>query len=1689
MEFFLTKKIKAMTLLLCFLMMWFSTPNCVYQQKIVDNSPKKSSYPHTIPQNDVDKSKNCEITDSSFFISKKNSILKELQQQITTYYQHHQSEKTYIHIDKTLVEPGESIWFSVYLRDANTLQEAASDVVYLEWLAPNGNAIKKFKLITKDGIAAGDLEVANEAVGGLYTLRAYTNHQRNTNTIFERKIQVQTTYLPNLRLKLEFDRKAYSVGDKVQASFSAQTLEDSALSNFDFQGVVSIDGNEIDTFKSKTDNKGLSKIKFTLPNDLKTTDGLLNILLNYENQNESISRSIPIVLNKIDLQFFPEGGDLVEGISSKLAFKAINEFGKAADVEGKIYDQTGAEVAFFKSYHNGMGATTFTPQGEQYYYAKITKPTGISESYTIPNAQPNGAVLQVEKLEQDKLCVQIKSSKKGSHHLVLQMRGDLVYTKTIELKSYQESLEIPIGDLPIGIAQLTLFDGKQDPQAERLVFVNPHRQLNFNIKTDHKKYQAREKVKMTIEVTNDKNEPVETHFSIAVTDDQLLTFADDKQGHLLSHILLESDLKGKIEEPNFYFDKPELHPEKDQSLALDYLLMTQGWRHFSWKNAESQLLTQQAYALECADIGGRLVNKYGKAVKGATILHYASNQRIMTDKDGRFLFEGVELSRVQIDKGHKTYSGYIHQLGRDLILALDKVNVKGENFEAKVYPKNNNRTIYGKIVDDTTEPLIGASVAIYQNKQIVHGTTTDIDGSFELTNLPTGTYNIEVSYTGFSNSLIENFPIHNFQTTELNVALTEGVQLTEVLVTAYSPRPEKKSLAYSVTTKSGTKKERKKAKRKKDKAINKGGIVSSEQIQTLPTQNINSLAATTAGVAVADGESLTVRGSRSNNTAYYIDGIRIRGQQLVPQSEIAQAQVITGGVPAAFENDVDMLEEEVGRGGVNLEEVIIIDYKIPIIEQDNTTQGRIITADQIQSRPQTSNWTYYQPQSKVYSISVAQKRAVDLQQKGPNYSLYTARNFYVPKYTAQEIPEQRTDFRNTIYWNPKVQTDSNGKATLEFYNSDALTTFKTTIEGFGKQGEIGRATQTYFTQLPFELQAKIPTNLIVNDEVQIPVSLKNNTDEAVTGTLAIDLPDGLALNTEIDNLYHLEANEVKMVYITAKASHEVTDADIAIQFESDTFTDAFKEKISIVSRGYPVQEVYAGNDKKEQFEVNINQVIKGTVDAKFTVYTNLADDFMTGLDRMMRQPTGCFEQTSSANYPNLLVLDYLQQTNQVNPKIERKALDFLKKGYHRLKGYEVKGGGFDWYGKPPAHEPLTAYGLMEFVDMKAVYPVEKELINRTAKWLLSRRNGEGGWKSSKRGLHSWRGESDIANAYIAWAMTEAGMGKEITAEIEHTYKKAIDSNDLYLLSLLANALYNIQDSRLPFVLEKIAKAQEKDGSWMGKTSSMTNSGSTNLRIETTALCALAFLKGNETYTGIDKAIRFLMQSKNAYGFGSTQSTVLAMKALVLHAKQNKTMGYDGQVQLLVNGQVFDKKAFTAEQKEPIVFDLSQKLSEGKHTIEVQFEQNQDALPYDLALNYYTKIPQNTFNCAVNLKTSTNKSSLKIGETVRLSTSLKNTSPQQISSPIAIVGIPSGLSVQAWQLKELQEKEVFDYYELNESNVVFYYRNIPANTEKEVHLDLKADLVGTFESPASSAYLYYTNEWKHWEAPTIVKIEP
>lgn len=1554
-------------------------------------------------------------------------FMKQLQEQLDSYSTKLAAEKTYVQFDKLFYKPGETIWFAAYVRDAGNLQAAASRVIYVELINPKGTVEKTLTVLAQYGQGAGEFQLDEAVKGGMYKVRAYTKWQQNTETIFERDVMVQAVVLPNLNMKLDFERKGYGEGEEVVAFVDLANLDKTVLAGHDFEYVISLGGEKIDTKKGKTDKNGRAYIRYNLPKKLASNDGLLNIMLQYKGQTESISRSIPITLGDIDLQFFAEGGELAAGQEGTVAFKALDEFGKPTDVQGDIINKRGDVVSSFKTYHQGMGVVNFTPEADEIYTAKITSPIALKTKYALPIAKKDAYALHVADQSKTNLQVEFIAPKAGEIYLVAQNAGKMVFSEAIEAKAGKNTVNIPSAKFQVGITQITLFDGERLPRAERLVFSNPHAALNVSVKTEQDKYLPREKVKLTVEVKDEKGNPVQGDFSLAVVDDKLLTFADDRQGHVLSAMLLQSDVKGKIEEPNFYFDnesdvsRPK--PEISRARAMDNLLLTQGWRRFTWEQVNRGEVANPKFAAEKGLVKGTAfdgMNQPVVSVKLMAIHPKLGKFEATTDKNGQFVFDNLPL--------YETFS--IKAADDKLMATAISIADFGDSYRINIYKK---RDVKGVVKDNRGNALKG--IQVYNPIKGVYEPTNE-KGEFamELYDMPQ--YSYIYIYDAQYKYQAQNIALANYDGKKINVTLQEG-----------QPAPPRPTVGGS-RTKSSTAKGNAglaPAVFEDDAKVNdmveeriiiqaerpivdqsnssNSRTITSEEIQKLATRDISSIAAQKTGVAQKDeGERVSSSGARAKSDEVYVDGIRQFGDAVIPVSKKEEAK------------EMDKAKSDLAA---NRRQQVVRKPTAPVVVSTATRYHR-------------------------------------------------AKQFYAPEYKTVEENVVRNDFRSTIYWNPTVRTNAKGIAELEFYNSDDLSQFRITVEGFGRQGGIGRTEQKYFTQQEFQLVAKVPTEVLTGDRLKLPLTLSNNSSKTINGKLNISLPEHIRWVNAPKMEVSLEPKASTTIFLDCEVLNKEAEGDFIILFKSEKAADQMITNVKSRPRGFPVREVFTGDKMTQDFVLNSIEPIEGSVKVSVNIFPSVIDEMIKGMESMLRMPSGCFEQTSSSNYPNLLVLNYMRETNVATPELEKKIMGYLEAGYKRLTGYESKSGGFHWWGYDPAHEGLTAYGLMQFVDMQSVYSVDPQMIERTNKWLMSRRDKKGGFDCNPNCLHTWS-KAEVMNAYIVWALTEAKYGKEISKEIEAAVQQAEKSQDPYQLALVANALFNMNDARANKLTADLAKTQNADGSFKGKSSSVTNSTGKALLVETTALATLAIYKSKSNIGQAQKAIEYLKTAKDYYGYGSTQGTVLTLKALIEHTRQNKRTAEDGSIVVLVDGKQVAKTEYKAGDKVITMPDLSAFIKSGKNKVEVRYEKTKSPIPFEVVFAYNTRKPQSDANCKVALTTELASKTAKMGETVRITANLRNVSNESVSMAMAQVGIPAGLSIQPWQLKEMQERRAFDYYELFDGYVVLHFERLRANEIKTISFDLKADIPGTYEAPASTAFLYYEHQLRHWVSPQSIAI--
>lgn len=353
----------------------------------------------------------------------------------------------------------------------------------------------------------------------------------------------------------------------------------------------------------------------------------------------------------IDLQFFPEGGTFITGVYNKVAFKAVDNRGKGIDFEGVIIDNSGNRVVDLKSGYKGIGSFVFRPEKGVKYSAVVSFSDNVVKGIDLPKHKNEGVILSINSI--DPAIIEIKLTEisldrdrtKETEYLVLgQSGGEICYQSKLAAKEEINTIEIEKHTLPGGIIKFTLFDPNLVPVCERLVFNNHVSVVNLIIKAEKSVYIPREKVNIGIGACTSNGEACITNLSMSVYNASAQLENKEYPNNIFTQFLLNSELKGTIENPAYYF--------KDDSLstliALDNLMLTHGYREFEWKEILEDAYPEIHFQPEPSiEIKGQVISTgLGRPVVNGKVTMVALKSLLgvyeqVTDSLGQFAFSNL----------------------------------------------------------------------------------------------------------------------------------------------------------------------------------------------------------------------------------------------------------------------------------------------------------------------------------------------------------------------------------------------------------------------------------------------------------------------------------------------------------------------------------------------------------------------------------------------------------------------------------------------------------------------------------------------------------------------------------------------------------------------------------------------------------------------------------------------------------------------------------------------------------------------------------------------------------------------------------------------------------------------------------------------------------------------------------------
>ncbi len=713
-------------------------------------------------------------------------------------------------------------------------------------------------------------------------------------------------------------------------------------------------------------------------------------------------------------------------------------------------------------------------------------------------------------------------------------------------------------------------------------------------------------------------------------------------------------------------------------------------------------------------------------------------------------------------------------------------------------------------------------------------------------------------------------------------------------------------------------------------------------------------------------------------------------------------------------------------------------------------------------------------------------------------------------------PRLRQTFGETLLWLPELLTDAEGRATLEQPLFDNITTWRITALAHTQDGRIGSATAPLRVFQDFFVDFDVPYALTQNDEVSLLVAVYNYLDTAQELDLVLEQQGWFTALDGLEKTIAVEANDVAVVRFRIRVTatqgryrpivwaygERMSDAttsthDVLVVPDGKRFTETWTTRLS------------AGAALTR--EVHIPEAaIPGTARLDIKVYPGAFSQLVEGMDAIFQMPYGCFEQTSSTTYPNVLALDYMHTTGQETPEIRLKAEQYINLGYQRLTTFEVEGGGFSLFGEAPADRMLTAYGLMEFSDMARVYPVDSDFVARAAEWLLAQQAADGSWENDRGLVHesSWQnlGNDRVpVTAYITWALVQAGYGDrpEVHAALSYLMAHHADVEDPYALALVANALVAAapQEAATAQVLERLASMARAEGDtmyWTSSIATMTGARETSASLETTALVAHALLKAGTYPTLSAGALNYLINYKDPNGtWGTTQATILTLKALLLASAQ------ETRPALMVQA-TWNSLAQGALTVTPESYDVVQGLSlttigNGLSTLTLTAEGEGEVL-VQVTASYY--LPWDAVPAVepdsgpLELVVTYDRTSLQVDDTVQVNVAVR-LKEGVVQAALLDLGLPPGFGLVA---EDLQRRIAEDRglptgatrltrYEVTGRQLLVYVQDLQAGETLRFSYRLRARFPLRASIPAARVYDYYNPDAGAELPPQPIEVTP
>jgi hypothetical protein len=692
-------------------------------------------------------------------------------------------------------------------------------------------------------------------------------------------------------------------------------------------------------------------------------------------------------------------------------------------------------------------------------------------------------------------------------------------------------------------------------------------------------------------------------------------------------------------------------------------------------------------------------------------------------------------------------------------------------------------------------------------------------------------------------------------------------------------------------------------------------------------------------------------------------------------------------------------------------------------------------------------------------------------------------------------PHIRSYFPEALYNNPEIITDANGNADISIPVADSITTWRMAMLASTRSGALGTATSSLKVFTDFFVDLDLPVTLTQGDRISIPIAIYNYSGKPGKVCLKLQPEEWYGLDADnSEKTVDVESSRVGSSQYTIRANR-IGKFTLTLTARMDgvggqTRNDIVVREIEVVPNGREQNLVFNGRlETSVQHDLHFPaNAIPDATTLFVRLYPGPLSQVIEGMDSILSMPGGCFEQTSSSTYPNVLALDYMKRTKKLTPEVHAKAEGYIANGYQRLLTFEVPGGGFSWFGQAPANKILTAYGLMEFNDMSKVSDVDPRLIERTRDWLASQQQGDGSWKPDTNFINEGatnRYNSDVLRitAYIAWSLANTGYkGPAIEKAKAYIESHSGAKLDNYTLAVVANFAQNYGKDR-DFTRRSMqalidARTQKDDQVfWTVEETSVYSTGE-SAAIETTGLAAQALLKWGEANEIVRKSLNFITSKKDASGtWGTTQATIMALRALLL-ASQFSASDVRGSVVVTLNGNLVETLTLSPENNDLLhQFVLKGIAAQQPNLVQLKFE-GTGGLAYQVVGRYFTPWEEKPVTEPLSIDVTYDRTRLAQNDIATEKVTIRNNLKKTANMIMVDLGIPPGFDLLSEDLQAFKEKSSettsgrLEKFSLTATQAILYFDGLSSKQAVTFAVRLRAKYPIRAHTFQSRVYEYY-----------------